>query len=171
MLHQGAVRQVVADVLVPLVADRPAHLVHLVDPVPHGKRVVARSAGSGAEKRTPFHVFGDLHTGQAEHGGGEIDEADQPVGDRPRLARRRALELLREPDDQRHANARVVEPPLVARQAVAVVGEEEDDRLVGQAVLLQLPQDIAHLFIHDRDQVVQVGHVAAHGRRIGIVGG
>ena len=57
-------------------------------------------------------------------------------------------------DDQRHVHARVVQPALAPRQAAAVVAVEEHDRVVGQAVRLQLARHVADLVVHRRDVVV-----------------
>ncbi len=170
VLHDGPVGQVVADVLVTLVADRTAHLVDLVDPVPHGEHVLARLGSLIAQECQPLHIIGNSHPDQAQHRGGEVDEADQPIDGRPRRAGRPAPVFFGKPNHQRHPDPRVVKPAFMAGQAVAVVRIEEDDRLVGKAVLFQLPKQITRLLVHRGNQVVEVGHVAADHGRIGIIG-
>ena len=51
-------------------------------------------------------------------------------------------ERLRPADHQRHAQSRVVERPLGARHAVAVIAPVEDDGVVGQAVGVELVEDL-----------------------------
>ena len=78
-------------------------------------------------------------------------------------------ERLRPPDHQRHAEARVVERSLGARDAVAVIAPVEDDRVVGQPVVFELLQDLADLRVHVGDVVVDAGELFAHDRRVGVV--
>ena len=71
-------------------------------------------------------------------------------------------------DDQRHAHA-VLEHALLAQQAVAaqgqaVVGGEDDQRVVRLAGLLQGRENPPDLLVHVRDQAVVFGQlIADHG--------
>ena len=50
-----------------------------------------------------------------------------------------------------------------------MIAPEEDDRTVGESVLLELAQQRAHLAVHRRDVVVPLRQPLAHLRRVGIV--
>ena len=128
-------------------------------------RAANTNAGAGAALGTdedpPLEMGRDLHAGEREHGRREIDEADELVAHGAR--RHRRAERLRPSDHQRHAEARVVERSLGARHAVAVVAPIEDDRVVRQAVVFELLQDLADLRVHVGDVVVHAGELFADG--------
>ena len=65
----------------------------------------------------------------------------------------------------------VVRPALAARHAGAVVAVEEDDGVVGEAVLLELVEQPPGLAVHGRDVVVILRPVLPHLRRVGMIGG
>lgn len=53
--------------------------------------------------------------------------------------------------------------------ARAVVREEKDNRVVSEAVVFELLQDIADLFVHGRDAVVETCDGLANNRRVRVV--
>src|SRR5262249_19571385 len=52
-----------------------------------------------------------------------------------------------------------------------MVREEEDDRLGGQAVVVELAEDVAGLLVHIRDHVMVTSPVLAYLGGVGVVGG
>ena len=157
-------RAEVADVAEPRPADGPDRLRRRVHPVPGVEDELPRLVGVLPEKRRPLVPVPRFQPRQAQHGGGEVHEADEPV---VRPARRAAARVVRrEPDDQRHAGAAVINPALVPRQAVAVVGEEHHDGVFRQPVGLQLIQQIADLPVENGEVVVLAGEVLADGRHV-----
>ena len=66
--------------------------------------------------------------------------------------------------------ALVPQPDFAAGDAVAVIAEEEDNRVVRQAVVVQHLQQRAELAVHLRDPVVILGPDLAHRRRVGMIG-
>ena len=127
--------------------------------------VLARDGGA-------LHVAGNAQAGQAEHGGGQIHEADQPVADTSGLVSLRSQmgPALGEVHEHGHVQPRVVGPALGARHARAVVTEVEDDRVVGQAIGFELGQDASHLGVHLADLVVVLGPVLSHLGRVRVIG-
>jgi hypothetical protein len=71
---------------------------------------------------------------------------------------------------KRYVQPAVVGEPLAPRQRTAVVREEEDDRVLGQSVGLELREPLGHLVVQLRDAVVELGLVGARRRRVGVEG-
>jgi hypothetical protein len=163
------VRQKVADVLEAAVAHGAAEVVALVHAVAVAVHVLARRAGVRAEEGAALEVGRGRDAGEAQHRGREVDKAHQAVRPRARLAGSEVAEPRREAHQERHAQARVVEPALRARHPGAVVGIEEHDGAVRQAVLLELAEDLSRLLVHPRDAIVVAGPVAAHLRGVRVV--
>ena len=82
----------------------------------------------------------------------------------------RRLELLRDPDDQRDVDALLVEPLLAAMQGLPVVSEEEDDRSVVEALVLQPLDHLADLDIKMLGSVEIQRDVLADHRMVRIEG-
>ena len=78
--------------------------------------------------------------------------------------------LLRETNDQGDPQPGVKHDALVSRQAGAVVGKEEHNRVVGQAVLLELSQQRADVLVHYPDAVVVARDRSSGDFVVGIVG-
>ena len=112
-------------------------------------------------------MIGDVDTGETEDGWGEVDEAYEPIR---RLAGRcgcPAFVFLRESDDEGDLEAHFPDPFLDAGHAGTVVGEEEDDGIVGESVFFELFQYVAGLVVHGGDVVVVTGPILS---RLGGVG-
>jgi len=103
------------------------------------------------------NVVGDLYAGQRQNGRAEVDEAHQPV------AHSAGRLVVRVPHEQRNARARIVYPSLRSRQPVAVIAEEEDDRVVGQAIVFELLEDRTDLDVQGGDVVVVFGQIRPDG--------
>ena len=74
-------------------------------------------------------------------------DIEQPVVHRARLEVPRRGEVLRPADDERDVQPLLVAELLAADVRLAVVAEEDDDRVVGQAVGLELLEDQADLAV------------------------
>ena len=64
-------------------------------------------------------------------------------------------------DEEGHVDASVFEVALTAWGDAAVVGEVEDDGVVGESLFFQGCKDFAHALIHEGDHVVVGGDVVA----------
>ncbi len=98
------VRHVVADVNVAPVEYRAHHVVTLVHAPAEAKAVLLRRSGVFAHERVSLHVRRRLHSGDAQHRRGEVDEANQLIADAASLVtgRCKVLVLLRHVHDERH---------------------------------------------------------------------
>ena len=150
---------------VAVVADRADDVADLVHPIASRVDVPASRIGVGPEHDAPLDVRGDPGAGHGEHGRREVGEAHELV---PHLARR---ETAGPAHHEGNAKTRIVGPALGPRQAVAVVGGEDDEGVVHEAVLLELREQATDLPVHERDVVVVAGDVGAHDRRVGVIGG
>ncbi len=112
-----------------------------------------------------------LDAGQAEHRGREINERNQAIRVGSRGAGGPLREALREPHEQRDAGRGFEQERLAAGHAGSVIGVEEDDRGLREAVRLELVEDFASQPVSVAD-VVRVAGVCLPDRiGPGIVGG
>ena len=78
------------------------------------------------------------------------------------------LPFFREVHEARHIQTLVPRPTFDRGQTGAVVGEPEDDRVLGEAVILELLQDRRGLPVHRRDVVVIARPFAAELGDVGV---
>ena len=64
-------------------------------------------------------------------------------------------EFLGKPDDQRYVQPVVVDVSLGSRVAGSVIGPKDDDRVVGEAMFLELAQNSSHAVVDLCHRVVQ----------------
>ena len=73
-------------------------------------------------------------------------------------------------DDHRHADAAFVQELLVAMKFVAVIAEAENERGLGEAILLQFGQDFTDLLIGLEQAIVVMGDLLTHERDVRVIG-
>ena len=120
-----------------------------------------------SHQHAALHMRRNLDAGEGEHRRRQVDEAHELVADGAGREGRR--QRPRPADHQRHAQAGIVERPLGARHAVAVIAPVEDDGVLREPVVLELGEDLAHLRVHVGDVVVQARQLLADQRRVGVV--
>ena len=76
--------------------------------------------------------------------------------------------LFRKAHQQRHAQAGVLQAAFATRHAHAVIRIKKHDGVIGEAVRLQLIENLARLTVHQRDAVVVARPGAARLRGVGI---
>ena len=150
----GEVWLVVADVLKAAVAHGPHHVVRHVVPVPARVYELPRRLGLAAQKRPALYMGGHFDSCEREHRRAKINRAYQVLAHPPRFHARAA-------DDQRHVDARVVRPALAARQR-AVIAPVKDVRIIGQAVFVELLQELGKLSVAALNVRVHPRHGLAH---------
>ena len=125
-----------------------------------------------ARERASLHPPRRLDPGQAQYGRRQIDETNQPVRRSTWfiVVRGQVLPLLREVNDQRHVQSRVVGPALAPRHAGSVVAVVENDRIFGKVGVVKLFQVLANPVVQHRDAIVVLRPVAPHFGRVGMVG-
>ena len=86
------------------VKHRAHHVVALIHTTAKAKAELLRWRRMLSHERMALHVGGRLRAGDADQGGGEVDETNEPVAATAGFVfgRREVLELLRYMDDQRH---------------------------------------------------------------------
>ena len=129
-VEPGQVREIVANVAEASASHRADELVALVHAVPVPKHELRSRSGWLAQDSSALEMCGDLHAREAQHGRREIDEADQPIHPLADSGRRELGEPGRKTHEQGHPCRGLELKALAARQARAVVGIEEDDRVV-----------------------------------------
>ncbi len=164
----GQLRHEVADVEEPFVPRRADHVVFDVHPVARGEDQGRGWPGGGPHQDPARVVERNREAGHRQHGGRQIDEADQFVAHGSWRDGR--AECLRPADQQRHAQARVVQRSLRAGHAVAVIAPVEDDGVVAQTVGVELFQDLVDLRVHVGDVVVDASQLLPDRRRVRVVG-
>ena len=87
----------------------------------------------------------------------------------PGVILRRGREMLGPADDQRHVQPRIVAPVNAAGLQPAVVGKEDDDRVVFQSVGPQPVEHPADAAVHAGDRVEVAGPFLPHDGVVGIV--
>lgn len=113
----------------------------------------------GARQAVSAHVRGQLGTGQIDHGGrnsvGGDGRADASArgGEKPSIRSGR-------PDDERDPQSFVVAEAFRPRIDTAVVRGVDDDRRIGESVLVQLGEQITDERVHRVDVVVIAGDIA-----------
>ena len=126
-----------------------------------------RGSGLRPDEHSPLQMRRNLDAGERKHGRRQVDEADELVAHGS--GRQRRTEAFRPADHERNAQAGVVERPLRTRHAVAVIAPVEHDRVLGQAVVCELLENLADLAVHVGDVVVHARELFPHRRRVGIV--
>lgn len=101
--------------------------------------------------------------GQAEHGRGKIDAADQLVVNLARIA------PVRETHHQGNAEAVVVEE-LLATEEWPVIARDHDDGVLRQPVVFQALQELREISVGQMNGIKIVGVFIPGDRMIGIIG-
>ena len=164
----------------------------LVPPVRHGAGVVDRRVHPPlrpervpaalalrlvlVQERPARHRRRHLDPGEPERLGRQVHQAHHAAGARAGHGERDpplelAADLGPDPDQERDAEARVVELALGAGEPVAVVGRDEHDRLLQEPVRFELGEDPADGGVEALQVRVVPGHVAADERGVGVVRG
>lgn len=176
-LHDGGVFHVLVDlgigeigaevfgVTVLAVAGGALHVDGFVHAIAGGEDVFRFGLGAWAEDDAALHLRRDFGAGQGDEGRAEVHESDEVGADGT------SLEMAGPADEEGDTEAGVIGPALAAREAAAVVAPEEDDGIVGEAVSLELIEDVLNLLVHDSDAIVVACPIGADDGGIGIVGG
>ena len=106
------------------------------------------------------HLLARSETGRVHDCGGEVDKVDEVVHHPARF------DLPRPPDDQRDTCPHVVKATLAPRPGLPVIGCDDQDRVFGQAGLLELRQHLANFRIESLDLLVKAPEVFAHSSRV-----
>ena len=126
-----------------------------------------------AGESVALHRGGRLDPREAQHGGREIDEADEAVGLAAGLIlfRGEVPPLLREVDDHGDVQAGVGGPAFAAGHAAAVVAVVKDDRILGEAGGGEFFEADPGVGVGGGDLVVILRPILANLGEIGVVGG
>jgi hypothetical protein len=108
-----------------------------------------------AEKDLAMHVFGVLDTCKVQGGWGKVDCAYEVVDGGA------GFYSAGPTNDQRDVNSAVVEGCLVSEVWSAIIAEEDDDGVVGQAVIGEAIEDEGDFLVEDLDAFEIIGPVAA----------
>ena len=164
-------REVVAEVNVAA----GGHAAHQVVTLAHATaKAVDVGLGWGdelAEEGVALHPRERLKAGETAQGGSEIDQADGAVGGAAGniISGAQVPEIFRDGHEQRHVEAGIRGPAFAARQAGAVVGPVENNRILGEAIGGELGEDDPGS--GSGDAVVVERPIAADFRGVGAVGG
>jgi hypothetical protein len=101
---------------------------------------------------------------KGEGGEGKVDAADECVADGT------GFDVAGPSDNAGDANAAVVEELFVANVRTAVVADEEDDGVFGEAFVFEALEHLAHFLIEDLDAFQIHGPVFAHEWVIWVIG-
>ena len=101
-----------------------------------------------------LHRLGRLEAGDVEHCRGQVDDTHQAVA-RPAGS----LDPGRPVSDQSRLHSRVVDPRLGSRERAAVVGQDEDQRVVQLALRFQFGHDLTNVIVEASHLVVVRGEV------------
>ena len=107
--------------------------------------------------------------GEVEHGRPEVNEAHEAIGACAALVVDEVLEVFRDAHDERHVQSALVGVALAARHHTAVVAKVKNERVLQQAVLLELADDAPDVAVDDAHPVVVPRLGVAHDRRVGEV--
>ncbi len=158
---------VVADVFVTLVA-YGAHVVFKVVPVFFGVDVIADGfvwISQQREEAVAFEGITDVGDSGGIHGGaGDVDRADE-------LGRATAgFDLGWPVDDPRGFDAAVVNGGFVTREGAAVVAEEKNQSVFGDALFFQFGHYTSDVFVEAGDFIIIDSVVFARLRGVGVIG-
>ena len=109
----------------------------------------------------PVHFPWQRHSGESEDCGGEIDDAY-------RLATNRAArDASRQAENQRHSKAGIVGSDLPCKTmltpSVALIGCEDDERVLELTGFRERPDQLAHSLIHTTDEAIVAAHRHGNG--------
>ena len=166
-------RIVIPQVYIAAVRDAVYQVHSLVHAASLTEEVRRRQTLMRSSEGVPLHPLGRLNTCQTQHGGGQIDEADQAVRRAPRFVfpRCQLLPFLGKINDQRHLQTGIARPAFAAWHPAAMVGVIEDDGVVRQTSVRELAEMSARIGIRLTHFVVILGPVLTHFRRVGVIGG
>ena len=153
-------------VFVPVFGQRPGEVIDVVRTVAGTDHECAGRRCLRSEEWTALHVVGYADTAQRQDRRRHVDEAHQAIRRSSGRLNGQVSIAGRESHDQGDLQARAIEPSLVPGQTVSVVGEEEDDGIREQSIVLELLEDVTDLPVHLRDQIVVAGPDPAHLRRV-----
>jgi hypothetical protein len=104
--------------------------------------------------------FGRLQAGRLEHGRHQVERGDEVVDDQA------LRDASRPAQQQRRADAAVVERHLAARKRRSVVAHEQHERVLGELELVEERQHVAHHRIHLARLAVEPGELEADLRPV-----
>ena len=171
VLAVNLVRHIVANVDEASVACASDQVDPLVHPAPETENERLRRSLKRPRKACPCIQSGGLMAARLRTVGAKSTKLTRRSDFAPGVivGRSKVLELLRNVDDQRHLQSRVTRPALAARHARSVVGEVEDDRVVGEAGSRQLFQVFARVGIGRGHPIIVLGPVPASLGSVGMV--
>ncbi|MNR04027.1 hypothetical protein D3C85_1199550 [compost metagenome] len=120
-----------------------------------------------AKEGAALHLGRRGDSGNREDGRGEVDETHWRLDFRAHPGRRQVRPLGRHIDHQFTAQPFIGAIALASWHGAAVVGEVENDGVVGDTFLLQFAEPLADFGIHLRYRVVVGRQVLAQFRGIG----
>ena len=159
----GSLGKPVLDVFVAFVAHRPDHFVVHVAAVHRRISVLSFGAGLLAEKRLALHMRRHGDAAGAEHGGAKINRTDQAV------AGGAGLDCSRPAHDHGRVNPRIIKMPFAPRHRTMITPVHHD-RVVSQAILFELFEQLSHHLVTEGNVVVVLRDTLSDPRRIREVG-
>ena len=157
---------IIANIFEPHVANGPNMILEVV-PVLFRKRIFPRNALGLFQLPHKAHTIDarrDSNLCQLQHRRCDVDTADQ------RRTNSSRLDHLWKTNQKRCSNTTVVKRRLVTRKRTTIIAEEQDERVICHALLLQFIDDVSHKPIETSDFGVVIQIVLAHILVIGMVG-
>ena len=77
--------------------------------------------------------------------------------------------FFRHANNKRDLQTGIIDPAFASREPATMVSPKPNNRLLGQSVLFELPEQIGDLVVRRGDRIVVIGPIASDERRVRII--